>query len=419
MSVPRISALPDRVTGTSGHRSGSRQRRLVSLATAVGCVVLIALASVLIVHLEGRGYHVVAQAQITSDGTVVAAEERKPANPAGSGNAVCPPLSIALVGAITGPDVEAGMNTEHGVRLAVDAHNAANPGCQVQIKEFDTGDDPARMTQLAPQIIADAYTVGVIGPTFSGATEVTGAFFEENGIPAATASASKSTLSEQGRQTFFRAVASDESQGRAVANYLKNTLQAKAVCVIDGGDQYGIAVAEAAMATLGALAPLSCRASIAPGGREITQVLKHIKMAAPDVVLRAGSYAGAPEIARQLRDGGVRATLVSAQGIAEGVFSAHTDDAARGALVSCPCGPAPEWFVREYRSKFGEAPGAYSAEGYDLATIMLAGIDAGKLVRPQMLEWMRKYDGQGVARRYRWTDTGELTNPTIWIYKVQ
>jgi branched-chain amino acid transport system substrate-binding protein len=87
--------------------------------------------------------------------------------------------------------------------------------------------------------------------------------------------------------------------------------------------------------------------------------------------------------------------------------------------VSCPCAPAPEQFVTADRAKFGEAPGAYSAEGYDLATIMLAGIDAGKLVRPQMLEWMRKYDGQGVARRYQWTENGELTNPTIWIYKVQ
>jgi branched-chain amino acid transport system substrate-binding protein len=50
---------------------------------------------------------------------------------------------------------------------------------------------------------------------------------------------------------------------------------------------------------------------------------------------------------------------------------------------------------------------------------MLNGIDAGMLVRPQMLDWMRHYNGQGVARRYQWTETGELTEPTVWIYKVQ
>jgi branched-chain amino acid transport system substrate-binding protein len=377
------------------------------------------LAAVLVVHLESHGYRAVVQAQIAQDGTIVVASDHMPANPAGSGEAVCPPLSIAMAGALTGPDIEAGVNTEHGVKLAIDAHNSANPGCQVQIKEFDTGGDPSRLTDFAPQIVADPYTVGLIGPTLSGVAEATGGLFEANGIPAATATASRSTLSQQGRQTFFRAVASDESQGRAVANYLKNTLQAKAVCVVDDGAPYGVAVAGAAIVTLGGLAPGGCRASIAAGDREIVQVVERIKAAAPDVVLRAGAYAGAPDFARRLRDGGVRATFVSAQGMADGDFAAHADDAVKGALVSCPCGPAPEWFVTAYRSKFGQAPGAYSAEGYDLATVMLKGIDAGNLVRPQMLEWMRHYDGQGVARRYQWTDAGELTNPTIWIYKVQ
>lgn len=382
-------------------------------------MVLIALAAGLIVHLEAHGYRVVVQVQITEDGTIAVPGDGKPADPAGSGKAVCPPLSIAMAGAITGPDPEAGINTEHGVKLAVDAHNSANPGCQVQIKEFDTGGDPARLTDFAPQIVADPYTVGLIGPTLSGVAEATGGYFEENGIPAATASASRRTLSEQGRQTFFRAVASDESQGRAVANYLRNILQVKQVCVVDDGAAYGIAVAEVAMTTLGSLAPVGCRVSIVPGDKEITRAVEQIKAAAPDVVLRAGSYAGAPDFARRLRDGGVKATFVSAQGMADGGFAAHADDAVKGALVSCPCGPSPEWFVSEYQSKFGQAPGAYSAEGYDLATVMLRGIDSGHLVRPQMLEWMRHYDGQGVVRRYQWTDDGELTNPTIWIYKVQ
>jgi branched-chain amino acid transport system substrate-binding protein len=100
-------------------------------------------------------------------------------------------------------------------------------------------------------------------------------------------------------------------------------------------------------------------------------------------------------------------------------FPTRAGDAGQGALLSCPCGPDPAWFTKEYHDKFGRNPGAYSAEGYDLATIMLAGIDAGMLVRPQMLDWMRHYNGQGVARRYQWTGTGELSDPTVWIYKVQ
>jgi branched-chain amino acid transport system substrate-binding protein len=50
---------------------------------------------------------------------------------------------------------------------------------------------------------------------------------------------------------------------------------------------------------------------------------------------------------------------------------------------------------------------------------MLKGIDAGKITRPDLLDFVRTYDGQGVARKYQWTDKGELTTTLIWIYKVQ
>ena len=50
---------------------------------------------------------------------------------------------------------------------------------------------------------------------------------------------------------------------------------------------------------------------------------------------------------------------------------------------------------------------------------MLKGIDSGKITRPDLLEFVRTYNGQGVGRKYQWTPTGELTSTLIWIYKVQ
>ena len=44
--------------------------------------------------------------------------------------------TIAMAGALNGPDAQLGINIKNGVQLAVDNHNAANPGCQVQLKTF-------------------------------------------------------------------------------------------------------------------------------------------------------------------------------------------------------------------------------------------------------------------------------------------
>jgi branched-chain amino acid transport system substrate-binding protein len=61
------------------------------------------------------------------------------ANPAGDGKATCSGVTLAYGGAETGPNAQLGINIVNGVQLAINQHNAANPGCQVQFKKFDTG----------------------------------------------------------------------------------------------------------------------------------------------------------------------------------------------------------------------------------------------------------------------------------------
>src|SRR5882724_2158321 len=135
------------------------------------------------------------------------------ADPAGDGKANCPPVSIAMAGALTGADAALGINIKNGVQLAIDKHNAANPGCQVQLKPFDTEGDPQKATQIAPQIVDDAFTIGLVGPAFSGETKATGQVFDQAGLVAATASATNPTLSQNGWKTFFRGLANDAVQG--------------------------------------------------------------------------------------------------------------------------------------------------------------------------------------------------------------
>ena len=171
--------------------------------------------------------------------------------------------------------------------------------------------------------------------------------------------------------------------------------------------------------TFGDVVDASCSDSIKKGDKDFSAVVTRINGASPDAVFFSGYYAEAAPLVQQLRDGGVTATFVSGDGTKDQQFVDQAGDASRAALLSCPCGPAPEAFAQEYTAKFNQAPGTYSPEAYDLATIMLLGIDAGKVTRPDLLQWVRSYNGQGLARRYQWTDTGELTDPTIWIYKVQ
>ncbi|MGV9710074.1 branched-chain amino acid ABC transporter substrate-binding protein [Gordonia sp. NPDC003424] len=359
-------------------------------------------------------------AQIDTQGNKVQATEESAAlNPAGDGNAQCPETTIAMAGALTGANAALGINIRNGAQLAVDQHNKANPNCQITLKTFDTEGDPQKATQVAPQIANDQSIVGLIGPAFSGETKATGGIFNQAGLVSVTASATNPTLTDNGWKTFFRGLANDDVQGPAVAKYLTGSMGKKKVCVIKDDSDYGAGLAKSMTATLGSAADAACSGDVKTGDREFSAIISKINAASPDAIFYSGYYAEAAPFAQQLKSSGSTAAFVSGDGTNDPEFVAQAGDASKGAILSCPCGPAPDKFKNEYEAAFKQPPGVYSVEAYDLASILMKGIAEGQRTRPQLLNYVRTYKGPGLARTYEWTPTGELTSSLIWVYEVQ
>ncbi len=373
---------------------------------------------------SGGALAIKAELQIDKDGKEVAVETGgTPVSPAGDGSATCAAgTSIAMAGALTGPNAALGLNILYGANVAIDEHNKANPNCQVTIKQFDTEGDPQKATQVAPQIVGDASIIGLLGPAFSGETEATGPIFFQANMLSLTASATRVSLTTNGWTNFFRGLANDGVQGPALANYLVNTLGYKKVCVIDDSSSYGVGLAEEVVPVLGAAADSSCSGQVKVGDKDFSATVQLVNGAAPDAVLYAGYYAEAAPFVQQLRDAGVTAAFVAGDGVNDPQFVDQGGEATKDAVLSCPCGPAPEEFAATYTAlpaNNGAVPGVYSVEGYDLTTIILTGIDSGITDRAALVDYVKNYDGLGLARNYKWDATGELAASLIWIYKVQ
>lgn len=357
--------------------------------------------------------------QIDKEGKPVEAKsDADPADPAGDGNAKCEGVVLGFAGALTGDNAALGKNIRWGMEVAIKAHNDANPDCQVEVKEFDTEGAPEKATQVAPSIIGDASIIGLLGPAFSGETNAVGGQFAEAGLPALSASATNPTLSQNGWKTFFRGLANDAVQGPALAAYVKDEMKPEKVCLIKDDSDYGKGFAEELKAGLGDL--VTCEADTKTKDKEFSAIVTQVKDADVDAVIYAGYYAEAAPLAQQLKEGGVDATFVSGDGVNDPAFVDGAGSASEGAILSCPCGPAPEEFAADYEEvSGGTAPGVYSTEGYDLATIMLKAIDSGVTTREAMLEFVTNYEGDGLARHYKWDDTGELEENNIWVYEVK
>jgi branched-chain amino acid transport system substrate-binding protein len=363
---------------------------------------------------------IVGLSQIDQNGAAVpSAAGAAPADPAGDGKASCQPVSIATASALTGADAALGNNVKYGAQLAVDQHNAANPGCQVTLKPFDTESDPQKTSQIAPQMVDDGSIIALVGPTFSGETKASGDIFNQAGLVAVTPGATNVTLSQNGWKTFFRGLANDGVQGPSIANYLKNTVAAKTACVVDDSSDYGLGIADAVRQTLGPITDSNCNIQVKKGDKDFSAAVTQMKGESPDAIFYGGYYAEAALLLSQLRGAGVTATFAVGDGGKDPELVKQAGSASRDALMGCPCAPASGPFADTYTTKWGQEPGTYSTEAYDLTTIMLKGIDSGATTRPALLDFVRNYSGQGVARKYQWGGDGELTTTLIWMYKVQ
>jgi branched-chain amino acid transport system substrate-binding protein len=344
------------------------------------------------------------------------------ADPAGDGKATCSGVTIAFVGAESGANAQLGINEFLGVQLAINKHNAANPGCQVGYKKYDTAGDPALAPGVVTQVVNTKDIVGVVGLPFSGESKATGGIFQSAGLAHITPSATNPSLSTNGWTTFFRALGNDNVQGPAAAKLMTSKLNAKRVCVVQDDSAYGVGIAATTTTALGSANDVACSDKVTTGQKDFSSTVSKVMAAKPDAVFYAGYYAEGAPFDQQLVNKGYSGLWVGPDGTKDTAFIKQAGSASSNAYFACPCVAADliPSFVKDYATvSNGATPGTYSAEGYDAATIFLKGIDAKNTDRAGILNYVKNYNGDGLTKHFQWQSNGELSQSTVYAYKVQ
>ena len=338
----------------------------------------------------------------------------------GGSNAACG-KTIAFFGALTGDAANLGINIRDGAKLAVEQFNTQNADCKITLKDFDSQGSPDQAPALAQQIIKDESIIGVVGPAFSGETEAATPIFDEAGLPIISASATRPSLSEQNWKVFHRILGNDASQGPSAGAYIKNTLKATKVFIIDDASAYGQGLAAEVEKVAGAAGG---KDTVQQKQTDFSATVTKVRSSGADAVFFGGYYQEAGLLVKQLREAGVTAAFVAGDGVKdEGFIKAAGNAAAEGAIVTCPCNPPNKvegTFFDDYKKLAGRDPGTYSAEAFDAANVFLAGIKAGKATPADMLSFIDTYDAKGITKQVKFDDKGEVEkeNIVVWAYKV-
>lgn len=339
---------------------------------------------------------------------------------AGDGKAKCAAgTTIAFIGAMTGDNAQLGINEYNGVQLAINEHNKSNKDCQVQFKKYDTEGDPTKATGPVTQAVGDKNIVGVIGLPFSGESKATGAIFEQAGLVHITPSATNPGLTGNGWKTFFRGLGNDNVQGPAAA-ILAEKLGAKKVYLVMDDSDYGIGLGGTAKKALTEKKLLAGEDKVTTKQKDFSSTVQKIVNSKADAIFYAGYYAEGAPLNQQLVAKGFKGAFIGPDGVKDDQFIKLSGDSSKNAYFTCPCIPGeliPD-FASAYKGVANAAPGTYSVESYDAAAILLAGLQKGNTDRPKLLNFVKTYDGQGLSKKIKWDDKGELSDLAVYGYKV-
>jgi branched-chain amino acid transport system substrate-binding protein len=348
-------------------------------------------------------------------------------------------FTIGYQGPLSGGNAALGINMNNGVKLAIDQANKAKTlPYTLKVLSADDQGSADGSPPAAQKEIADSSVIAVVGPAFSGASDAAGKIYGQANLLMATPSATLPALTDEGFPTFYRAVADDFAQGPPDADYLVKVAGKKKVFLIDDTTDYGKGLASAFKGELskagGSLAGSDSApqtSTCVPGATGSTSQYpseaSKVKSSGADAVFYAGYYCDFALLTKALRNAGYNGQLMSGDGSYDITYVKNAGaKAAEGTFLSCQCSsiadnPKGADFITAYKAAFGQDPGAYSAEAYDVANAIISVLKGlgDSPTRDAVVKAFATVDYQGLTKEIVFGPDHNLKVQTAFLYQVK
>ena len=302
------------------------------------------------------------------------------------------PVKIGVILPITGPAAPYGQAAHQGMLLALE-HQPTVLGRKVELVLADNRSDKIESSSAANRLIQRDQVAVIIGPLSSSTTMAAAPVAEKAGNTHCQRLGHQPG-GDQGQEVRVFAPASwTPSRARWGANFALHDLKAKTAAVmIDISRDYSVGLSaffQRAFKAGGG--KILMKTMYSSGDQEFSAQLGAIKAKKPDVIYLPGYFPELPLIIRQAREMGINQPFVGGDAAqadevlkiggpaVEGLYlSTHFDEG--GATTE-----AGKRYSKAYRAKYGKAPDAMGALGYDAYMIVLAAMEKAGSLRPDKI----------------------------------
>jgi branched-chain amino acid transport system substrate-binding protein len=338
-------------------------------------------------------------------------------------------VKIGYAGPMTGPQAHYGADMKNGIVLAIDDANAQHPviggkPVKFELQTEDDQADPKTGTQVAQRLV-DGGVNGIIGHFNSGTSIPASRIYADAGLPQ-IAMATAPAYTRQGFKTTFRAMTSDTQQGGVMGPFVANKLGFKKVAIIDDRTAYGQGLADEFEKSFKAAGGTVVKHEYTTDkATDFTPILTSIKAVKPDAVFYGGADAQSGPLAKQSKQLGLKAVLISGEMTRTPTFLKLAGDAAEGVIASLAGLPFDKMpggkdYETRYKARFGGDMELYSPYAYDATMTMIEAMKKADSVAPaNYLPVLAAIDRAGVASaRIAYDERGDLKAGDITVYKV-
>src|SRR5258707_8768285 len=297
-------------------------------------------------------------------------------------------IKMAVTGPLTGPNAAFGAQLKNGVEQAVEDINAAGGilGQKIVLSYGDDVSDPKQGVSLANKFSGDGVKY-VIGPFNSGVTMPSSEVYQENGILEITPSATNPKVTERGMWNVFRTCGRDDQQGEVAGKYILSKFKGKKIAVVHDKTTYGQGLADETKKAInkGGIKEVLYE-GVNVGEKDYSALVSKIKASGADLVYWGGLHTEGGLIVRQMRDQGLKAPMMSGDGITTDEFASIGGPGVEGTLMTY--GPdarnnaAAKDAVAKFRAKRFE-PEAYTLYSYAAVQVIKQAAEQAKSLDPK------------------------------------
>ena len=309
------------------------------------------------------------------------------------------PVVVGVCGPLTGQYAQYGAQWKKGFDLALEEINAGGGinGRPLKYVFEDSQSDPRQTVAIARKFVADEKILVELGDFSSAASMAASPIYQAAGMVQFGFTNSHPKFTDGGDFIWSNAV-NQADEMPLLADFVRD-LGLKRVAVLYINSDWGRTAKDILVE---AIKQRGLEAAGAEGyladEKDFRSAIVRIRDSNPDGIALVSYYPDGAQIARQIKNAGLKQTLVAGGSIYSPKFIELGGEAVNGVLTTVPFfpdDPRPEVqkFVKAFIAKFAEQPDAYNGRAYDSMILLAAVMRQTGITRQSIKEGLAKISG--------------------------